>query len=53
MIENNHEFIFTNSNNKAQHISAFRTPPPNTLLDRWVKCHLIRDKIILGDINAK
>ena len=46
-----HDFIFTKKGANGQHITAFRTPPPNTSLCRWVRCHVIGNEIVLGDIR--
>ena len=42
------QFIFTKSRNREQTLPAFRTAPPNSLLDRWVKCHLRGSHVVLG-----
>lgn len=43
-----HEFIFTREGRPLQEMHAMKTPPPNELCDRWVKCYLIGDTIHLG-----
>ncbi len=45
-----HDFIFTKSRNREQCRPAWVNPPPHALMDRWVKCHLIGDEIVLGEI---
>lgn len=43
------EFIFTNTGNQAACRTAFLNPPPNKVVDRWVKCRVVGNTITVGD----
>lgn len=50
--EKDHDFIFTKAAARNQHArTAFRNPPPHELMQRWVNCHIIGEKIVLGDLE--
>ena len=42
------EFIYTKRSNRKECRSAWKTPPPHTVMDRWVRCHVVGDKVVLG-----
>ncbi len=52
-LEPNHEFIFTSSGNLSNDLAAHRRPHPHVPMDRWVKCHLIGDRIVLGRFSPR
>ena len=42
------EFIYTKRSNREECRSAWKTPPPHTVMDRWVRCHVVGNKVVLG-----
>ena len=44
------EFIYTKRQNREDCRSAWKHPPPQTVMDRWVRCHVVGDKVVLGPV---
>ena len=47
-MRDDHNFIYTKRHNREDCRSAWVHPPPHTVMDCWVRCHTVGNRIVLG-----